>query len=262
ATKHYNIETVIGKNNHLASRATIAFEPLIAGERVLKFGLLPNLRVLRVSDENGKDLRFIQEDRKQDGSFYAVLDEAPAVGKEHSITVEYAGDKVLYDAGDGSYYINARDSWYPNLNGFGEKALYDLTFKVPHSNVVVSVGKLQGESTEAGFAVTHWVTPVPVAVAGFNYGRYVKMDFPDPITHYNISGYYLRELPNALKQFGGGAQSTGVNPMQANALASMAPGSMTKYALDQTRAQMQLCTIYFGRAPFENIAITEQPNFS
>jgi hypothetical protein len=42
----------------------------------------------------------------------------------------------------------------------------------------------------------------------------------------------------------------------------MAPSAMTKYALDQARAQMQLCTIYFGRAPYDNVAITEQPNFN
>jgi len=260
ATKRYKIETVIGKNSHLASVATITFTPLRAGERVLKFGLLPNLRVLHVSDQNGRDLHFIQEDRKQDGSFYAVLDEAAATGQEHSITVEYAGDKVLYEAGDGSYYIGARDSWYPNLNGFGEKALYELTFKVPRPNVVISVGKFEGESTEAGFAVTHWRTPVPVAVAGFNYGRYVKAEMPDDITHYNISGYYLSDLPSSLKAYQGGA--LGAGGMQGNALAGMAPGAMTKYALDQTRAQLQLCTYYFGRAPYENIAITEQPDFN
>jgi hypothetical protein len=250
ATRGYNVETVIGKNNHLSSRATIAFEPLVVGERVMKFGLLPALRVIRVTGENGQDLHFIQEHRKEDGSFYAVLDEAPAMGQTHSITVEYGGDKVLYDAGGGSYYIGARQSWYPNLNGFGEKALYDLTFKVPASNVLISVGKLEEQHTEAGFAVTHWVTPVPVAVAGFNYGKYVKMDWPDSITHYQISGYYLPELPDNLRRFG------------TNALAGMAPGGMTKYALDQTRAQLQVCTIYFGKAPYDNIYITEQPNFN
>ena len=41
--------------------------------------------------------------------------------------------------------MGARESWYPNLNGFGEKALYDLTFKVPPSNIVISVGKLEGQ---------------------------------------------------------------------------------------------------------------------
>ena len=250
ATRRYNIETVIGKNNHLFSRATITYEPLVPGERVMKFGLLPTLRVTRVSGEKGQDLHFIQENRKEDGSFYAVLDEAPAMGQVHSITVEYGGDKVLSDAGSGSYYIGARESWYPNLNGFGEKALYDLTFKVPPSNVLISVGKLEGQHTEAGFAVTHWVTPVPIAVAGFNYGQYKKIDFPDTITHYEISGYYLPDLPDNLRRF------------ESSALGGMAPGAMTKYALDQARAQMQVCTLYFGKGPYENIYITEQPNFS
>jgi hypothetical protein len=251
ATKRYNIETVIAKNDHLQSVATITFEPLIPGERVLKFGLLPNLRVTRVTDQNGQDLHFIQENRKEDGSFYAVLDEAPAMGQAHSISVEYVGDKVLVNAGNGSYYVNARESWYPNLNGFGEKALYDLTFKVPPSNMVISVGKLEGQTTEAGFAVSHWVTPVPVAVAGFNYGQYKKIDYPDTITHYNISGYYLTELPDSLKPYENSAF-----------LGAMSPTAMTKYALDQTRAQMQVCTIFFGKAPYDSVYITEQPNFN
>jgi hypothetical protein len=263
ATRRYNIETVIGKNDHLFSRATITYEPLVPGERVMKFGLLPTLRVTRVSGEKSEDLHFIQENRKEDGSFYVVLDEAPSMGQAHSITVEYGGDKVVTNAGSGSYYIGARESWYPNLNGFGEKALYDLTFKVPPSNVLISVGKLEEQHTEAGFAVTHWVTPVPIAVAGFNYGQYKKIDFPDSITHYEMAGYYLTELPDSLRRFGGNA-SGGLagNPMASQALSSMAPASMTKYALDQARAQMQLCTFYFGKGPYENVYITEQPNFN
>jgi hypothetical protein len=250
ATRRYKIETVIGKNDHLASQATIFFEPLIAGERVMKFALLPSLRVTRVTGEKGQDLHFIQENRKEDGSFYAVLDEAGAVGKVQSITVDYSGDKVLTNAGSGSYYVGSRDSWYPNLNGFGEKALYDLTFKVPRSNVVISVGKQDDERTEAGFSVTHWTTPVPIAVAGFNYGQYKKIALPDTITHYDISGYYLEELPSSLK------------PYENGALGGMSPGAMTKYALEQARAQMQVCTLFFGRAPFDNLYITEQPNFN
>jgi len=252
ATRRYVIETVIGKNAHFASQARITFLPLVPGDRVMKFGLLATLRVARVTDENGKDLRFIQEDKKQDGSFYVVLEEAPPLEKEHTITIEYGGDKVLYDAGGGSYYVGARDAWYPNLNGFGEKALYDLTFKVPKSNVVISVGKLQGQSEEGGYAVSRWVTPVPVAVAGFNYGKYQRVTIDDPITHYDISGYYLPDLPDNLA-----AYARGNGP-----LSSMAPKSMTNFALEQARAQMQLCTIYFGRAPYENVAITEQPNFT
>lgn len=251
ATRRYKIETVISKNDHLFSIATITFEPLLTGERVLKFGLLPNLRVARVSDELGQALYWIQESRKEDGSFYVILPSAPEAGREHSITVEYTGDKVLEQAGEGSFYVSARSSWYPNLNGFGERAFYDLTYKVPHKYKVVSVGKLQSESMEKDFAVSHWTTPTPVAVAGFNYGDYKKMEIPDEKTGYKLSGYYLSELPYSLQH----AKETAF-------LQSMAPGAMTKYALEQTRAQLQLCTYYFGKSPYDDIYITEQPNFA
>jgi hypothetical protein len=248
ATHRYKIETVIAKNGHLFCSATVSFESLIAGERVLKFGLLPNLRVTRVTDDQGREIYFIQESHKEDGSFYAILPQAPPVGKEVSINVEYAGDKVLEEAGEGSYYVAARTSWYPNLNGFGEKASYDLIFKVPRKNKVVSIGKLQSESIEQDLSVTHWTTPVPVAVAGFNYGEYEKLELPDEITGYKISGYYLKTLPENLRG--------------SRALQSLAPRSMTKYALEQTRAQMQLCSLYFGKSPYEEIHISEQPNFN
>ena len=44
--------------------------------------------------------------------------------------------------------MRSRRSWYPNLNGFGEQALYDLTFKVPQKYELISVGKLKDESME------------------------------------------------------------------------------------------------------------------
>lgn len=248
ATRSYKIETVISKNDHLFSTAVITFQPLIAGERVLKFGLLPNLRVTHVSDDHGQDLYFIQESKKEDGSFYAILPKSTETQKDYSITVQYEGDKVLEQAGEGSFYVRARTSWYPNLNGFDEHALYDLTFKVPHRYKVISVGQLKEESVEQGYAVSHWVTPKPVAVAGFNYGEYNKVVVEDDTKGYKISGYYLSELPNNLRN--------------SRALQSLAPKTMTKYALEQTRAQLQLCTYYFGRSPYDEIYVTEQPDFN
>lgn len=248
ATHSYKIETIISKNDHLFSTALITFEPLVAGERLLKFALLPNLRVTRVADDQGQDIYFIQESRKEDGSFYAILPRAAETGKEYFITVQYEGDKVLEHAGDGSFYVRARSSWYPNLNGFGEHVTYDLTYKVPRKYQVISVGKLQGESVEENYTVSHWVTPAPVAVAGFNYGEYKKIEIPDEITGYKISGFYLTELPDSLRKY--------------QALQSMAPHSMTKYALEQTRAQLQICSLYFGKSPYEEIYITEQPDFN
>jgi aminopeptidase N len=126
--------------------------------------------------------------------------------------------------------------------------MYDLTYKVPRRYKVVSVGSLQGESVEENYAVSHWVTAKPVAVAGFNYGEYKKIELADELTGYKISGYYLTELPDRLRGY--------------KALQNMAPTSMTKYALEQTRAQLQLCTHYFGKSPYDEIYITEQPDFN
>src|SRR5215472_10162740 len=73
ATLNYKIQTIISKNDHLFSTATITLKPLVPGERVLKFALLPNLRVMRVTDDQEHDIYYVQEDRKEDGSFYAIL---------------------------------------------------------------------------------------------------------------------------------------------------------------------------------------------
>jgi hypothetical protein len=107
---------------------------------------------------------------------------------------------------------------------------------------------LQSEIVQGDLAVSHWITATPVAVAGFNYGDYRRMEISDQVDGYKISGYYLSELPNNLRQ--------------SRVLETIAPGSMTKYALSQTRAQLQLCTFFFGKSPYDEIFITEQPDFA
>ena len=41
----------------------------------------------------------------------------------------------------------------------------------------------------------------------------------------------------------------------------MAPRSMTQYALQETRAELQVCNYFFGKSGFDHIYITEQPDF-
>ncbi len=250
SARSYKIETVVGNNDRLTSVATIALSPVLTGERVIRLQLLPNLRVSRVTDASGKDLYFIQENRHADGGFYVILPQPLQSGDSASVTIEYSGDKVLINAGSGSFYVRAREAWYPAVNSFSEHSLYDLTFKVPKHFRLISVGSLEKEGIEDNYYVTHWVTPKPIAVAGFNYGTYEHVSIEDPLDKYRIEGYYLPELPDRLQRFRNGP------------LAAMAPKSMMKYALEQTRAQMQVCTYFFGRSPFDRIYVTEQPDFN
>ncbi|NOT63793.1 MAG: hypothetical protein HOP19_26560, partial [Acidobacteria bacterium] len=172
--QHYQIETAI-RGEKLTATATLTFKATAEGERVVAFGLLPELRVARVTipdkdDPNGREpnwgeIDFIQESRKEDGSFFAIWPEALVKGNSYKITIEYQGDKVLEDAGGGTFAVGARTSWYPSVNSFNDRATFDLTFKVPKKYVLIGVGNLVSESVDNDLAVTHWVSEVPLAVA-------------------------------------------------------------------------------------------------
>ncbi len=92
----------------------------------------------------GNDIHFVQEKKNDDSAFYAILPEATIKGRQYKMTIEYGGEKVLENAGGGSYYVGARTSWYPSVNAFTDRATFDLTFKVPSKYTLVSNGKLDG----------------------------------------------------------------------------------------------------------------------
>ena len=245
AAKHYKIETVIGKNEHLTSIADLRFEPLRDGDRVIRLSLLPNLRVSGVS-MSGKNISFIQEGRKLDSSFYLVLPESTVKGKMEDVTIEYAGDKVIYNAGGGSFAVGARTDWYPGLNIFHDRATYDLTFKVPRRYTLVSVGQEAGSGREGDFSITHWVSEVPLAVAGFNYGEFKRKDASDG--GYNFSVYATSELPDYMRHIGLGA--------------GMTPSALASSTLVDAENAMRCFRYWFGDVPFGRIAITQQPQFN
>jgi aminopeptidase N len=129
----------------LTATADVTFEAMRDGDRVIDFGLLPTLRVTRVAGSDGKAVGFIQEDRKEDGSFYALLPQPTVKGQQYTLRIEYEGNKVIESAGNGSFSVGARTSWYPSLNTFSDRATFDLTFRVPKQYTIVGVGKLVKE---------------------------------------------------------------------------------------------------------------------
>lgn len=247
APEHYRIETIVGKNRHLTAVADITFRALESGDRVIPFGLLQTLRVTRVS-AGDKEIPYIQESRKEDGSFYVVLPEPVVQGKPYTLKIEYEGDKVIEDWGGGNYAVGARESWYPSMNSFQQQATYDLIFKVPHNLTLVSVGKPIRHSREGGFAVTEWKSDTPMAVAGFNYGDFKRKQVTDAETHYDIEAYATTDLPDFLRDAG---QSM-----------SLTPSAMADSALAVAQNSIRLFSLYFGAAPYGRIAITQQPQFN
>jgi hypothetical protein len=247
AAEHYRIETVIGKNDHLAATCLVQLKALTSGVRVIGFGLLPRLRVTRVTYKD-KEIPFIQESRKEDGSFYVIMPEGLGSGQSYSIGIEYEGDKVIEKAGAGIFAVEARTSWYPSLNAFTDRATYDLTFKVPRQYTLVGVGKLDKEWREEDYMASHWVSDVPMAVAGFNYGLFKKKSVVDETTHYQIEAYATTDVPDELRRF--------------TRNMSLSPSAMAESAMIDAQNAMRLFSVWFGDAPYGRIAITQQPAFN
>jgi hypothetical protein len=247
--ERYRIETVIARNDHFTATTELHLKALTNGDRVIKFGLLPNLRVTRVS-VGGRDIPFLQEDRHEDASFYALMPQPMPRGSEHDLVVEYQGDKVVHKAGGGNFSVGARESWYPVVNTFRDHALYTLVFKVPKEYTLVSVGKLVKEWREDNFECTEWNSGAPVAVAGFNYGAFKKKQVTDSDTGIQVEGYAAMEAPDYLK----GAENMGAG--------SMTPSRLLDQALTQAQNSERIFNTWFGKSEFTRIAITQQPEFS
>src|SRR4029077_16942032 len=143
----------------------------------------------------GRDLAFIQEDQKADGTFHVVMPEPMVKDREYQLEIEYSGDQVIHNAGGGNFSVGARTSWYPN-NPFPDQSKFDLTYKVPRPYVLVSVGTPKKVGREGDFDVSQWVSDVPLAVAGFNYGAFVKKESKIEKLSYALEGYAVTELPS------------------------------------------------------------------
>jgi len=247
SAQRYRIDTVIGRNDHLTATTDFRFRAVSSGDRVIHFGLLPSLRVTRVTTDTGQEVPYIQEDRKADGSFSVIMPEPMIAARDYRLAIEYSGDRVIHKAGGGNFSVGARTSWFPSVNAFSDRATYDLTFKVPRIYTLVSVGKLAREWRENDYAATQWVSDVPLAVAGFNYGVFTRKAISDGLTKHTIEGYAASDMPHYMKGSG---------------LEHVSPAALTDQSLGQTQNALRIFEKWFGKAPYGRIAITQQPEFN
>jgi hypothetical protein len=251
AAESYRIETTIARNDHFTATTQLKFKAVADGDRVIKFGLLPYLRVTRVSS-GGQDVTFIQEPVREDGSLYVVMPQPMPRGSSYELLIEYVGDKVVRKEGGGNFAVGARESWYPAVNSFHDHALYSLVFKVPKQYTLAGVGKLVKEWTEKDFACTEWNSEVPVPVAGFNYGAFKKAKpIEDEPTHMVVDGFAATEAPDYLKLAEG-----------SDAMGSLTPSHLLDQGMAKAQMSLRIFNAWFGKSEFGKLSVTQQPEFN
>lgn len=260
---HHQIDvTVRGTKLYATDKATMKM--LVPGQRVLPFDLYPALRVKRVSGENGEEINIIQENKDKDGSLALILPSAPETGKPFTLTFEYEGEEALRQAGTGNFILIPRSTWYPNNGGtqFGDRATFDITLRYPKQFVMVGVGELvEPEKTEGDLKISHWSSKdVEMAVAGFNYGDFIKKEVDDKNAGYGLEVYVNREIPDELKAYQQAVQQAQENGADIAAnIGAVSTSSLAQTVLGESQNAVRIYNTFFGKMPFKRIAMTQQP---
>lgn len=261
-TKHEIDGTIKGTTISATDRLT--FRGLVAGTRVLLLNLFRTLRVNKVIDEQGKELAFVQEDKNEDADLGIILPTPIEAGKSYTLTVQYAGSDALRDSGGGNFILIPRLSWYPNNAGtqFGDRAIFDMTFRFPKDQVFVGTGAKVGvETREGDYSVAKWSSgTVELAVSGFNYGRFKKKEIADTVSGYNLEFYANEEIPDELKAYQHEleqAQNRGEETFTT--LGAVSTTKMADAALADAQNSVRIFNAYFGKLPYTRVAMTQQP---
>jgi hypothetical protein len=268
---HYAIDAKID-GAQLSATSVMSFVPS-GNTRVLPIDLMPKLRISEASySEDGTawtPVVYIQEPFKQDSDAAVVFPAALQAGKSYRLKVAYAGTDVLNDAGDGNFTVGAREWWYPNVGTFTDAASYELRFDTPQKFSIVGVG-VETENRVAGERrIASWKSVEPLRVAGFNYGKFKKLEQSDKESGLTFEVYtnpgepdILREINLALDNMGGGMNEMG-NPQTEGVYLGprhikIDTGSLAKSALADGINTARTGNFYFGPLATKRVAITQQ----
>jgi hypothetical protein len=239
------------------------------GRRTLLFELSRYLKIDKVTTE-GRPLDFIQNEsldgtqlRRKGNDLVAVIFPAPLeAGQKMKLVFTYAGE-VLSEAGSGLLYVGERGTWYPN---FGlNPALFDLEFQYPANWTLVATGKQSAATTIPGMQASHWVSEGPIAVAGFNLGKYVRGEARAGgvlVAAYGTVGVE-RSFPKApAEMVQQQSNFPGARPSSTMVLTAPPPPSPARNAqavADKGARAIDSFSQWFGPYPFGSLSLTQMP---
>ncbi len=271
---HYTIDTEVRRNEELAGTTTLRLKAE-APVRVVPLYLVSLLRISEASfrgegSEQWTPIAFVQEGEKEHVNAAVVLPEILPKGTTFEVKLQYAGKEVIWDLGFDIYAVLARTSWYPNVSIFTDLATFDLTYRVPKGNDVVSVGTHRGTTSEERWELSTWKAELPIRVAGFNYGKFTPVPRRDEISGLGITVHANHKMPEMV---GRSVQSevaeTIVDP-EGLTIVTSSPGQSTGrlspaklaegVAVDCINAA-RLFHTYFGPLPQQEVAVAQQFSF-
>jgi hypothetical protein len=176
AMSDFRIDATLGADLGLTCTTRARITPAASGIRALAFHISDRMRVTEARLDGQPIEVFARESPRESAlrgsgsaTFLAIAPAPLAAGRSYEIEFRHAGN-VVENAGNGVFYVAARDTWYPNVAA--AFAGYDLTFRYPANLTLVSTGAPVEDRREGDQRVQRRRTDAPIRMAGFNLGEY------------------------------------------------------------------------------------------
>ena len=275
AIRSYDIDVQVNPPANLQGKAKLKIDVLRSGSRALLFELSRDLKVSSITAD-GAVLEFIQNQavegtqlaRRGNDMVAVVFPKALQSGQAIEFNFNYAGD-VLSEAGGGLMYVGARGIWYPNRGM--EAARFDLHFRYPAGWSLLATGErvATNESSDESQAGTpkssHWLTRVPIPVAGFNLSRYSRAEARAggaTVETYAASGVE-RTFPKAPETEVEQPRSLPGLPSRPSAplitAPPVSPARNAQMVADTAAAAINFYAQRFGPYPYGSLRLTQMP---
>ena len=196
----YNINSTIASNLDFSAICTIDFKAIESNQDWITFYLYNELEVDSVKWENNSSAKFVK--REDCSELWIKCANEYLDGNQHSISIYYHGDLLVKDD-LGWIELGSSIYWYPRYDN-KEKSTFLLTFHIPSSYQLVSIGDLEKTTINEDTIITTWRCSTPSRNVSFNIGNFEEYEVKKenvPVVNVYISEYghqyassYLRSL--------------------------------------------------------------------
>jgi hypothetical protein len=259
---HEDLDISIEKNGFLTGSALVHLTALEDGIAVVRLSLYPTLRVSRVETAQGDPLDYVQEKKEEDADFGLILPSPLKKGESVAVRINYGGKDVVQNEGGANYYPMARESWYPNAaRGLGDYATYTMRFHVPKGLQLIATGTRLSETNDGKLTTSEWKTDVPLAVVGFNLGKFAMKEAEVDVKNgdkLTIAGYANTTPPDSMARVEPAMERDIDAGTQGAPLGNFSAVSMLPMQLSEARVAAELYNTYYGPLPFARVAVTQQ----
>jgi hypothetical protein len=255
----YDMDVSVTSSAELSATAKVNFHTRWPGERVLLFSLDSNLRVDKISDEQGSASTYFEarevKDRSQSyGDYVAVVLPSPTQADQTRIlTFHYAGKRVVRQVGPGNYFAESF-TWYPTriLNErtagdeFAGRYDFHLQFQTPKQFALVATGNKISDTVDGKERVTEWKSDIPLAVAGFMFGDYKVVT--QKVGDITVKVFANNQPDDSLRRL------QGMAAMGMPSAIELAPTIATEMG-----NALRTFEKYYGPYPYKTLAVTNIP---